>query len=244
MAYPMTLTNVVDGSGVTEIVAAHINNLEEKVGIDNSSDSSSLDYLVKNTSSIDPGHKHDHGGLNGLSDNDHPQYIQHSSAITVNDFLVASGVGVFAKQSLATVKTTLGLQSAAYTPATHYSLKVIGGGTTTTSSRGTISVTASLNRQTFVALATVNYVLATGNLVSYVSSATPYLEYTFVNLATLNGVLTVKPGTGNFIANLGTGINISNTSDGTGMPNLIIRLVRSSGSINKWAKISSYKTWG
>lgn len=133
---------------------------------------------MKNTSSVDPGHKHDHGGLNGLSDNDHPQY----------------------------------------------SLKVIGGGTTTTNSKGTISVTASLNRQTFVALATVNYVLATGNLISYVSSATPYLEYTFVNLATVNGVITVKPGTGNFIANLGVGINISNTSDGTGMPNLTIRL--------------------
>ncbi len=56
MAFPATLTNAVDG--VTEIVAAHLNNLEAKVGIDNSGVATSLDYLLKNVNSIDPGHKH------------------------------------------------------------------------------------------------------------------------------------------------------------------------------------------
>ena len=56
MAFPTTLTNAVDG--VTPIVAAHLNNLEAKVGVDGSSVPTSLDYLIKNPSSIEPGHKH------------------------------------------------------------------------------------------------------------------------------------------------------------------------------------------
>jgi hypothetical protein len=56
MAFPTNLTNAVDG--VTEIVAAHLNNLEAKVGVDGSAVSTSLDYLIKNAASIEPGHKH------------------------------------------------------------------------------------------------------------------------------------------------------------------------------------------
>jgi hypothetical protein len=56
MAFPINLTNAVDG--VTEVVADHLNNLEAKVGIDGSLVTTSLDYLLKNTASVDPGHKH------------------------------------------------------------------------------------------------------------------------------------------------------------------------------------------
>jgi hypothetical protein len=56
MPFPTELSNILPG--VTEIVAAHINNLEAKVGIDNSAVPTSLDYLVKNPGSLDPGHKH------------------------------------------------------------------------------------------------------------------------------------------------------------------------------------------
>ncbi|RJR48286.1 MAG: hypothetical protein C4567_00215 [Deltaproteobacteria bacterium] len=68
MAFPATLTNAVDG--VTEIVAAHLNNLEAKVGIDNSAVPTSLDYLLKNAGSIDPGHKHTAGAFSGGNDGD------------------------------------------------------------------------------------------------------------------------------------------------------------------------------
>lgn len=54
--YPTTLTNAIDGE--TEMVAAHLNNLEAKVGINNSSVATSLDYMLRHGSSIDPGHKH------------------------------------------------------------------------------------------------------------------------------------------------------------------------------------------
>lgn len=54
--FPAVLTNVTPG--VTEIKAKHINNLEAKVGIDGSEVVTSLDYLLKNPVSIDPGHKH------------------------------------------------------------------------------------------------------------------------------------------------------------------------------------------
>ncbi|MFZ5450265.1 MAG: hypothetical protein ACOZF2_00110 [Thermodesulfobacteriota bacterium] len=56
MPFPAELTNAIDG--VTEIVAAHLNNLEAKVGIDNSAAPTSLDYLLKNPASINPGHRH------------------------------------------------------------------------------------------------------------------------------------------------------------------------------------------
>src|SRR5512137_72964 len=68
----------------------------------------------------------DHGGLAGLSDDDHPQYIKHSLATAVNDFLVASGAGSFAKKTLAEVKTALGLGSAAYTASTDYATAAKG----------------------------------------------------------------------------------------------------------------------
>jgi hypothetical protein len=58
--FPVVLTNAADGvPGVgTPILAKHLNNLEAKVGIDNSAVVTTLDYLLKNTASIEPGHKH------------------------------------------------------------------------------------------------------------------------------------------------------------------------------------------
>lgn len=58
--FPIVLTSAVDGvPGVgTEILAKHLNNLEAKVGIDASTVTTTLDYLLKNAASIEPGHKH------------------------------------------------------------------------------------------------------------------------------------------------------------------------------------------
>ena len=66
MAFPNTFTNAVDG--VTEIEAAHLNNLESKVGIDGSTVPTSLDYLLKNPASLDPGHRHTAGAFSGGGD--------------------------------------------------------------------------------------------------------------------------------------------------------------------------------
>lgn len=68
MSFPTELSNAIDG--VTEVVAAHLNNLEAKVGIDNSAVVTSLDYLLKNAGSIDPGHKHTAGAITGGNDGD------------------------------------------------------------------------------------------------------------------------------------------------------------------------------
>lgn len=68
----------------------------------------------------------DHGGLGGLADNDHTQYILHSLATAASDFLVASGVGAFVKKTLAEVKTILGLGSAAYTDSGDYAVAAKG----------------------------------------------------------------------------------------------------------------------
>lgn len=54
------------------------------------------------------------------SDTPSTDYVKHSLATAANDFLVASGAGAFAKQTLAQAKSTLGLGTAAYTAATAY----------------------------------------------------------------------------------------------------------------------------
>lgn len=54
--FPTALTSAVDNT--TDVLAKHLNNLETKVGIDASADTSSLDYKLKSTSSSNPGHKH------------------------------------------------------------------------------------------------------------------------------------------------------------------------------------------
>jgi len=68
----------------------------------------------------------DHGELTGLGDDDHPQYIKHSLATAINDFLVASGVGVFVKKTLAEVKAILNW---AADIATHAALSATHGRT-------------------------------------------------------------------------------------------------------------------
>ena len=52
--FPIALSNVADNTD--DVMAKHVNNLEVKVGIDDSADTNSLDYLIKN--SVDPGHTH------------------------------------------------------------------------------------------------------------------------------------------------------------------------------------------
>jgi hypothetical protein len=124
--------------------------LEAKIGVDGSAVTTSLDYYAK--SKVDPGHTHtayaasakgvtngdshdhvggdggqiDHGGLAGLSDDDHTQYIKHSLATATSDFLAASGAGTFVKKTLAEVKTLLGLGTAAYTASTDYAVTAKG----------------------------------------------------------------------------------------------------------------------
>ncbi len=66
----------------------------------------------------------DHGGLAGLSDDDHTQYIKHSLATAENDVLVASGAGAFVKKTLAELKTLLAI---AADIATHAALTATHG---------------------------------------------------------------------------------------------------------------------
>lgn len=70
MAFPTDLTSAQ--ASLTIARAAHLNNLEAKVGIDGSTDPASLDYLIKNAASLDPGHKH--SGLNNTAWVGDPDY--------------------------------------------------------------------------------------------------------------------------------------------------------------------------
>jgi hypothetical protein len=101
MSFPAELSNAIDG--VTEVVAAHLNNLEAKVGIDNSAVATSLDYLLKNASSIDPGHQHTAGAFSG--GNDGEVFYKAAGAWGPGTPDVAGLVAKSGDQSIAGVKT-------------------------------------------------------------------------------------------------------------------------------------------
>jgi len=101
MSFPAELSNAIDG--VTEVVAAHLNNLEAKVGTDNSTVVTSLDYLLKNAGSIDPGHKHTAGALSG--GNDGEVFYKAAGAWGPGTPEAAGLVAKSGDQSIAGVKT-------------------------------------------------------------------------------------------------------------------------------------------
>lgn len=80
MAYPTSLDNlsesylgtdqvsVVDHAGMHNAANAAINDLQVKLGIDSSAVTTSIDYLLKSSSSSDPGHKHTVASLTGIPD--------------------------------------------------------------------------------------------------------------------------------------------------------------------------------
>ena len=74
-SFPTTLKNFISKLTGGVIEASHINDLQDevsaletKVGVDGSAVTTSLDYLVKNTASVNPGHKHTlAGALNDVA---------------------------------------------------------------------------------------------------------------------------------------------------------------------------------
>lgn len=56
----------------------------------------------------------DHGGLAGLADDDHTQYVRHALSTAANDFLVGSGSNTFVKKTLAETRTILFQKARAY----------------------------------------------------------------------------------------------------------------------------------
>ncbi len=111
----------------------------------------------------------------------HTEYILHSLATAVSDFLVASGAGAFVKKTLADVKAILGLGTAAYTASTDYAPalgtddnyvtdaeKVIIGntsGTNTGDSSGHSGLQATLVSGTNIKTINSQSVLGSGDLV-------------------------------------------------------------------------------
>jgi hypothetical protein len=66
MPFPEELTGAVDG--LTEIEAAHLNNLEAYVGVVGSDAPDSLTHKLTRDESVDPGHRHTAGAFSGGSD--------------------------------------------------------------------------------------------------------------------------------------------------------------------------------
>jgi len=68
--------------------------------------------FVQHAHTGDEGAAVDHGALGGLGDDDHTQYIKHSLATALSDFLIASGAGAFVKKTLAETLAILGKAAA------------------------------------------------------------------------------------------------------------------------------------
>ena len=122
-------------SGAGAFVKKTLAEVKTALGLGSAAYTASADYAVaaKGVTNGDS-HNHvggdggqvDHGGLAGLADDDHTQYIKHSLATAANDMLMASGAGAFVKKTLAEVKTALGLGSAAYTASADYAVAAKG----------------------------------------------------------------------------------------------------------------------
>jgi hypothetical protein len=106
--YAFTLDDLDDTSTTNKFTtAAEISKLagiEDGAEVNNISDADATDLTDGGATTL---HKHDHGGMDGLADDDHPQYIRHALATAINDFLVASGAGAFVKKTLAETITIL-----------------------------------------------------------------------------------------------------------------------------------------
>jgi len=70
-------------------------------------------------------HKHDHGGQDGLADDDHTQYIRHALSTAANDFLAGSGSNTYIKKTLAETLTILGKAVASGLASLDASSKVV-----------------------------------------------------------------------------------------------------------------------
>ena len=106
-------------SGAGTFVKKTIAEVKTALGLGSAAYTASTDYAVA-AKAVTNGDSHDHnggdgaqidhGGLAGLGDDDHTQYIKHSLATAANDMLMASGAGTFVKKTIAEVKTALGLE--------------------------------------------------------------------------------------------------------------------------------------
>lgn len=105
-------------------VADAVTAMQVKVGIDNSTDTNSIDYRIKNAASIDPGHKHTTASINdfdltGLSDGDFLAFESASSTFkratstTPNASDTLAGVSEIATQAEIDADTATGGTGAA-----------------------------------------------------------------------------------------------------------------------------------
>jgi hypothetical protein len=136
MAFPINLTAAVDG--VTDVMAAHLNNVEGKIGIDGSGAVTSLDYLLKNPGSVDPGHKHTGGTINGFT----PGHIPFMGAAALasdadlfwNNTSKRLGIGTITPSvDLAlggAVARAIGLERGVAPDTAGYALTLVAGGAT------------------------------------------------------------------------------------------------------------------
>lgn len=100
--------------------ALRMNKPDEQIRHDNLAEINSANYThltsANHTDLTDGGattlHKHDHGGMDGLADDDHTQYIKHALSTAGNDFLVGSGSNTYIKKTLAETLTILGKAAA------------------------------------------------------------------------------------------------------------------------------------
>ncbi|HEX9061346.1 MAG TPA: hypothetical protein VF941_14295 [Clostridia bacterium] len=140
MAYPTTLDGLTTSASGTEVLNSlgggvglapmlnnadtAINALETKVGVDGSAVTTSIDYLLKNTASTDPGHKHTSASLSGTTGTG-------NIVLATSSTLVTPSLGVATATSVNKVAITA--------PATSATLTIADGKTLTASNSLTLA---------------------------------------------------------------------------------------------------------
>lgn len=150
MAFPSTLSNWASGQ---TIPSSWGNALEAKIGVDGSAVTTSLDYLLKNTGSIDPGHHHTNASIDSVDAGKITTGIlaiarggtNSGTALNNNRIMVSSGGAIVEAAALTNGQLLIGSTGAAPVAAG------ISGTTnqiTVTNGAGSITLSAPQNLHT------------------------------------------------------------------------------------------------
>lgn len=245
-----SLNNVQDGDTIS---SCKWNALERKIGIDLSSDATSLDYMLRNALSINPGHHHTSSSIDG--------YGLFTNVSTTNNMTVGGYVSVtgaltdsFGTKYSTSSLTSISVQGTtitgpSFTFATSGPLFAISGsGQTITFTSGTQYASSSMTFNIYDATSTSPYKFAkwrtsTAATLAAVSCNEAAAATTTVQIYKATSVATTT-NAGDLIASLACGISGTSTTSfaasSLAVDDFIIVNVTSTAGVPTWTAVNVY----
>jgi len=225
-----------------------LDGIEAGAEVNNISDVNATDLTDGGATTL---HKHDHGALDGLSDDDHPQYIKDSEFTQDSGVLVGTGAGTFQEETGATLRTSLGLAIGTDVQAYDAELAALAGLTSAANKVPyfTGSETASLldfKDEDTMASDSATAVASQQSIKAYVDSLTRYANLNLAEGQMINGRILPSVDSGNLTVALKTlaGDDPSATDPVYVMIGGVVRSITSALSVTKnaatnWCKAGS-----